>query len=98
MAMADGPHYPSALAISHQPSAIRKRRRRVRNGPDDAGELTALEQLAASSTSAGDLVFGSTDGLLGAAGGFDGQQIAVAARGDEAEHAIVLAELDEQHA
>jgi hypothetical protein len=47
----------------------------------------------------GHLVLGGADRLLGAAAGLDRHQVAVALRGDEAEHAVVAArQLDQDDA
>ena len=75
-----------------------QRRRRLGRRPEDPGELAALQQLAALAAAAGHLVLAGADGLFGAARGFDRQQIAVAGRRDRAEHPVLVAQLDEQHA
>src|SRR5438093_69671 len=95
--MANG-KWKMGISLSPQPLAMRERRRRVRQRPDDARELSPLEQLAAFAAAAGHLVFRRADRLLGAAGRLDGEEIAVAARRDEAEHTVVLREFDQEHA
>src|SRR5918996_4889080 len=77
---------------------IRQRRRRFGYRPEDARESPALQQLASFAAAAGDLVLRRADRLLAAARGFDGQQVTVARRGDEAEHAIIVGETDQEDA
>src|SRR5207244_602495 len=72
-------------------------RRRVRRRPHDAGELAALEQFAPFAASSRHFVLGGADRLLCAASGFDRQQVTVAPGRDGAQHAVVVAELDEDH-
>src|SRR5207237_4016488 len=68
----------------------------VRN---NSRELAALQQLASLAAPAGHLVLRGADRLLAAAARLHTQQVAIAARGDEAEHAVVFAgQLDENHA
>ena len=64
--------------------------RSLGHGQDDPRELAALQQLAALSAAAGDLVFRRADRLLRAAAGFDGHQIAIAGGRDEPENAVVF--------
>src|SRR5688500_11469900 len=65
---------------------------------DHARELSALQQLAPLAAAAGDLVFGGADRLLAAPARFNPHQIAIARRGDEAEHMILLRlQFDEDH-
>ena len=71
---------------------------RLGRRPDDARELTALQQLAALAAAAGHFVLGRADGLLGAAGRFDRQQVAVAGRGDEPSTRSSSRELDQDDA
>src|SRR6478736_805232 len=69
----------------------------VRGGPQHARELAALQELPPLAAPARDLVLGRADGLFGAARGFDRQQVAVAARRDEAEDAVLVPELDQDN-
>src|SRR5258705_2258287 len=55
-----------------------------------ASELAALEQLSTLATSAGHFIFRGADRLLAASARLHAQQVAVAGRRDEAEHAVVL--------
>ena len=57
---------------------------------NDARELAALEQFAPLAAAAGHLVLRRADRLLAAAARFDAHQVAVAGRGDEAEHAVLV--------
>src|SRR5215204_5830262 len=66
------------------------RRRGLWRGPHDAGELAALQELAAFPAAAGDLVLHGADRLLGAARGFHRQQVAVAGGRDEAQDAVLF--------
>src|SRR5207247_9733303 len=75
-----------------------QRRRRLWQGPDDARESAALEQLASFPAASGDFVFRRADRLFRAARRFHGQQIAVACRRYESEAAILFPELDQPHA
>ena len=61
-------------------------------------ELAALQQLAALAAAAGDFVLRRADRLLRAARRFDGHQVAIARRRDEAEDAVALIELDQDDA
>src|SRR5881392_3812517 len=70
-----------------------ERRRRVRHGPENAGKSATLQQLAAFAASPRHAVLRRADRLLGSARRLDGQQVAIAGRRDEAEDAIVLADL-----
>src|SRR4030095_767218 len=95
--MAKRSGWSQCLAISHEPSAIESRWR-FWERPHHAGELAALQQLPALASAPCHLVFRGADGLFGAPRGLHGEQIAVAAGGDEAEHAVAFAEFDEQYA
>src|SRR5438067_1343551 len=73
-------------------------RRRLRHRREDTRELPALQQLASLAAAPRHLVFRGADRLLGAARSLDRQQIAVARRRDEPEHAVVFSKLDQHHA
>src|SRR5215216_2014917 len=72
-----------------------QRRGGIWHRPDDPGELAALQQLAALTAAAGDLIFRRADRLLRAARGLDRHQIAIAYRSDEAQHAIGCIQFDQ---
>src|SRR5688572_3945321 len=75
------------------------RHRRLDRTRDDARELAALQELAAFAAAAGDFVLPGADRLFGAARRFNGHQITIAGRRDEAKQAIVLLlQLDEDNA
>src|SRR5262249_8785008 len=75
------------------------RRRRLRRWPHHARELSPLQELASLASPAGHFVFGRTDRLFRAATRFDGQEVSIAARSNEAEHAVVSrCELDQDDA
>src|SRR5438477_5710244 len=79
--------------------SFRQRLWRVRNRPHDLRELTTLQQLPPFAAASGDFVLRGADRLFRAAARFDGHQIAVAGRRDEAQHAIRLRrQLDQDHA
>src|SRR5215467_1312409 len=75
-----------------------EQRRGVRRRPHDTRELAALQELAPLAAAAGDFVLRGADRLFSAAAGLDREDVAISGRGDEAEHSILFAELDEQHA
>src|SRR5215467_2856621 len=75
-----------------------ERRRCVRRRPHDTRELAALQELAPLAAAAGDFVLRGADRLFSAAAGFDREDVAISGRRDEAEHSVLFAELDEQHA
>src|SRR6516225_4412095 len=88
------------LPVYRRSPLVRRRQRSggLRDRPEDAGELAALQELASLATPPGDLVLGGADGLLGAAARFHGQQVPIAGRRDEAEYAIVVAEFNQEDA
>src|SRR3989442_241429 len=98
MANGMGPWSICHQLLAIKPLAICERWRRLRHRPDDFRESAALEELASFAAATGHFVFAGADRLLGAARRFDGQQIAVAARRNGAEHLVLFSELDQQHA
>src|SRR4029077_9586227 len=60
--------------------------------------LAALQELPPLATASGDFVLRGADRLFSAAAGFDREDVAISGRCDEAEHVVLFAELDEQHA
>src|SRR5215831_315094 len=75
-----------------------ERRRGVRRRPQDPRELAALQELPPLAAAAGDFVLRGADRLFSAAAGLDREDVAISGRRDEAEHSVLFAELDEQHA
>src|SRR4029079_8192850 len=67
-------------------------RRREQIVGNHTAELAALQQLAPLAAAPGHLVFRGADRLLGAAGGLDAHQIAVALRRHEANHLVLVAD------
>src|SRR5207247_918106 len=86
--------------ITHLPNAlvIAERRRELRHGPEHFRELAPLQQLAALAAAPRDLVLRRANRLFGASSRFHREQVAIARRRDEAEAAILLAQLDQDHA
>src|SRR3954469_133285 len=79
--------------------SFRQRLWRFRNRRHNFRELTTLQQLAPFASTSGHFVLCGADCLLRAPARFDGHQIAVAGRGDEAQHTIRLRrQLDQDHA
>src|SRR6185295_17352901 len=69
-----------------------------RRRPYDTRELAALQELPPLASAAGDFVLRSADRLFSAAAGFDRENVAISGRRDKAEHVVLFAEFDEQHA
>src|SRR5215510_4479663 len=75
-----------------------ERRRGLRRRPHDMRELAALQELPPLAATAGDFVLRGADCLFSAAAGLDREDVAIPGRRDEAEHSVLFAELDKQHA